>query len=315
MNFNLANAVLFAHLSKLAYETFEVNRTSLEVPLKSLGFSLIQVFNNPATNTQGYLATNGEYSVLCFRGTEQNHLDILTDLKARLLAGEDAGEHTGFFSAFESVAAEIEMALEKVRGRPLYATGHSLGGALAKAAILEISSPDWAACYTYGSPAICVNERAKDNKIPVFLIVNAGDIVPRILSLSPILAALALVLLKLLRPIIKIFKSEPRHWDQWIQDMTLLLPDLGKYQHFGTIHFIDNKRTLRVLEKTPDSLKTFSESLSPNWKKCFEDHSIALYIQSLEYIRGDIQQDPAAPTLATLVAQTQLVEDSPKVEI
>lgn len=281
VEFELEKAVIFAKLSDLAYKPFEKDVGLLKEPLKALGFSLVgSPFNSPDTQTQGYLATNGRFAVLCFRGTEANYFDILTDLRARLLTGKDSGEHSGFFSAFESISSHVKHGLNQVSNLPVYATGHSLGGALAKVSILELPDTGFSACYTFGSPAICDEQRAKDNQVPVFLVVNAADAVPRILSLSPTFVRIALGIMKILRPLLcRIFRSV-EHWDRWITELERLLPDLHKYEHFGAIHFIGQDGSIQKLPRA-DSLRLFFGIVGKNWKRSFEDHAIAGYIASL----------------------------------
>jgi hypothetical protein len=65
-------------------------------------------------------------------------------------------------------------------GYTLYLTGHSLGGALALIATREIGSDSTGACYTFGQPRVSGYGFAQDIKTPIYRVVNASDIVPRV---------------------------------------------------------------------------------------------------------------------------------------
>ena len=71
--------------------------------------------------------------------------------------------------------------------RPVYLTGHSLGGALAMMATAELSNHEddklrdsIAACYTFGSPK--VGNRSFDQfvKVPLYRVTNGIDLVPAV---------------------------------------------------------------------------------------------------------------------------------------
>src|SRR5262245_57188388 len=140
------NAQFLAVASSLAYrpeaeaaEAFQ-SELGLEARLFSVG------------NTQAYVATNDDHIVVAFRGTEspakmeglkdwlltdaanlliQPQGDLGTDFAA---AGVVARWHDGFMKALASIwdpVAESVQAERKKNDRPVWITGHSLGGALA----------------------------------------------------------------------------------------------------------------------------------------------------------------------------------------
>ena len=152
-------------------------------------FELVNVFD--VGGTQAFLARRNRDGagdrgmlVLAFRGTEKSLQDWKTDLRARLVPARDEGKpgliHQGFQESYYAVEAQIETALAKFPGEPLYLTGHSLGGALAVVATRFLDAGNLAACYTFGSPRVGDLSLAQEFKTPIYRMVNAADAVPRL---------------------------------------------------------------------------------------------------------------------------------------
>lgn len=188
-------AWILASMSHLAYDRYEDDKNPklLELftaKLKSGGFKLLEIYNSPETDTQAFLAANGDYAVLAFRGTEvTSRKDIMTDAKAKRIVDIEGRVHGGFRAAFESVKQKIEKGILGLDNIPLYITGHSLGAALATVATQELeNNPDIkgriAACYTYGSPRVGNTQYDKNFKAPIYRMVNTTDIV----TIVPLLA-------------------------------------------------------------------------------------------------------------------------------
>jgi triacylglycerol lipase len=186
-------AWICASMSHLAYDQFELGNEEIdrqfEAKLESGGFKLIDTFNSDKTGTQAFLAANDNFAVLAFRGTEKNWLDVQTDILARRVRTSSGRIHAGFRQAYDSVAPKIEVSLKKIGKRPLYITGHSLGGALATVATESLeSNPKFefqvAACYSFGSPRVGNAEYDPNIKSSFFRIVNTADIV----TVIPLLA-------------------------------------------------------------------------------------------------------------------------------
>lgn len=188
-------AWILASMSHLAYDRFEDDKNPklLELftaKLKSGGFKLLEIYNSPETDTQAFLAANGDYAVLAFRGTEvTSRKDIMTDAKAKRIVDIEGRVHGGFRAAYDSVKQKIEKGILGLDNIPLYITGHSLGAALATVATQELeNNPDIkgriAACYTYGSPRVGNTQYDKNFKAPIYRMVNTTDIV----TIVPLLA-------------------------------------------------------------------------------------------------------------------------------
>ena len=108
--------------------------------------------------------------------------DIRADVKARQTACPTGGRlHSGFKEQYDDVACRVETVLdnEDVKGKPLFITGHSLGGAVATIAARRLSADRRiAACYTFGSPRVGTEEWVSRIKTPIYRIVNSADPVP-----------------------------------------------------------------------------------------------------------------------------------------
>ncbi|WP_237058184.1 lipase family protein [Microbulbifer sediminum] len=119
--------------------------------------------------------------VLCFRGTEINAWDIITDLRFPLMpAGNEGRVHTGFKRAFENVRTQIENDLLQKPKLPLYIFGHSLGGALALICTRELNPDGDGATYVYGCPRTGDQPYFRRVKTPIYRLEMGGDPVPMV---------------------------------------------------------------------------------------------------------------------------------------
>jgi hypothetical protein len=162
-------------------------------------------------NTQAYLATNDEHIVVAFRGTESpNSVEglkdwLLTDAVNLLIlpegdlgtdfvaAGVGARFHQGFMKALAEIwdpLAEAVAAERQKNDRPVWVTGHSLGGALALLAAWRFKRKFVPVhqVYTFGAPMIGNTEAAQaiDRELPekIFRCVNAPDPIPKLPTVS-----------------------------------------------------------------------------------------------------------------------------------
>ncbi len=162
-------------------------------------------------NTQVYIAESPDHIVVAFRGTENpTSIDglkdwLLTDAMNLLVvpegrlghdlsaAGVGAKFHKGFVDAiaeiWEPLRDDVEARMKKA-DRPLWITGHSLGGALALLAAWLLKRRFIAVhqIYTYGAPMIG-NQKASDAfnkefKGQIFRYVSGRDPVPKLPGLS-----------------------------------------------------------------------------------------------------------------------------------
>jgi len=185
-------ALLMAKLAKRAYDPFEDDASFAEFKkvFAPLGLDVCAKLVDKAAGTAGVVLASPDLIVIVFRGTE-NLLDWRTNMRlawTELQGGVKV--HTGFFGAYKPIR---DLLFEKVRDliqakpRPVYITGHSLGGALAVMATAELANHDEAvvrdsiaACYTFGCPK--AGDRSFDQyvKVPLYRITNGVDLVPAV---------------------------------------------------------------------------------------------------------------------------------------
>ena len=164
-----------------------------------------------ADNTQAYVCTNADHIVVAFRGTEsptsiEGLKDwLLTDAVNLLMvpggrlgtdlagAGVGARFHQGFVNAIGEIWEPVYQAVDgelKKSDRPLWITGHSLGGALALLAgwLFHRKMIAVHQIYTFGGPMVgnadAVAAIDREFKGKIFRFVNSPDPVPRLPMMS-----------------------------------------------------------------------------------------------------------------------------------
>jgi triacylglycerol lipase len=199
------NAQALAVASDLAYYS-EAEGAPAFLEQLGLNAKLISV-----GNTQVYVATNDDHIVVAFRGTEsptsiEGLKDwLLTDAANLLIlpegrlgtdlaaAGVGARFHQGFVNAIASVWDPLFEAVDverKKTDRPIWITGHSLGGALAVLAawLFRRKFVNVHQVYTFGGPMIgndvAVKAIDKDFQDKIFRYVNGLDPVPKLPTFS-----------------------------------------------------------------------------------------------------------------------------------
>lgn len=125
--------------------------------------------------------------MLAFRGTT-DFRDWRTNfnfLKKKIYINEEdyIRVHRGFWSAYNFGGEDIEFDLNhlaELQEKPLYITGHSLGGALAQIATAYSTRDSIAACYTFGAPRVGNKKFDIVVKPPHYRVTNNNDFVPGI---------------------------------------------------------------------------------------------------------------------------------------
>ena len=186
-------ALLMAKLALRAYDHFDLDDaawTKFNDELCCQGFTSGKGLIDHDIGTAGFVFEGPEIIVVVFRGTEDD-LDWMTNVNLRFVTLQGGTRvHTGFFQAYwpirETMFEFITSAIRK-KPRPVYLTGHSLGGALALMATAELANHDdatvrdsIAACYTFGCPRAGDSSFDQYVKAPLYRITNGVDLVPAI---------------------------------------------------------------------------------------------------------------------------------------
>ena len=206
------NAWWLAEFSLLAYENADPVRAVLN-SVEGLEINRFAWFESSAqeggTGTQGFGLDAGDFAVVCFRGTEFYHPTDIRRLPARLiqmasdiyldakaLPAEQVDQapifnvpiHTGFYRALSSVWDGLSRFIDGLDGKPIWVTGHSLGGAIATLVAYQFPA-HVRGLYTYGSP--CVGTAQFADKFAglavaekTFRYVHGNDFVAKVLEVS-----------------------------------------------------------------------------------------------------------------------------------
>jgi triacylglycerol lipase len=164
-----------------------------------------------ADNTQAYLAHNADHVVVAFRGSESpnsldgvkdwlltNALNLLVQPQGELstefaAAGAGARFHQGFVTAITEIWPQLYPAVDaelRKKDRPLWVTGHSLGGALALLAawLFKRKFLNVHQVVTFGAPMVGNKDVAeaigREFAGKVFRYVNGPDPVPLLPMMS-----------------------------------------------------------------------------------------------------------------------------------
>lgn len=154
--------------------------------LKQMDIRFTKVHGFNINGSQAVIVEHHNYNVLCFRGSDQTS-DWVKN--ARFISTKDFGYslHRGFKEAVDDLYSMVRNRLYSVGHRkPLYITGHSLGGAMAVICAMRFSEPciKFAGLYTFGQPRVFKNGSAQKFgrvvKGKYFRYENNNDAVPHL---------------------------------------------------------------------------------------------------------------------------------------
>ena len=273
-------------IDTIAYDHDE-ERNQLESELVTIRIQLVETFDR--SGTQAILVASQKVIALAFRGTEATSVkDIKTDLKAKTTQCETGGKiHIGFQEAYEKVAVDIQAKINEpqFQEKPLFITGHSLGGALAMIAAKKLSHEGGiAACYTFGAPRVGDEEWISDIKTPVYRLVNAADCVPMLPPGDEIVSCIAWISRVVSKIHVPLLSPGAEALSRW------LLSNYGGYRHGGHMRFLTNcsggsYEHVRLLYAVSPfrRVKGYFVKKLP-WKKFLSDHSMSIYRKKLMII-------------------------------
>lgn len=157
--YRLHNAFMLLWASALAESK---DRKVILSGLKRWGFQGTELIGKPRFGAYGFFAAQDEFNLLSFRGTnsfrEALSNTFFMPLPFQELGFTGAG-HRGMMHHFKQLLKESEAILKRndpEQRKPLFVTGHSLGGAMALLHALYLVKNGWnvAAVYTSGQPHV-----------------------------------------------------------------------------------------------------------------------------------------------------------------
>ena len=234
-------AHVFAEIAFACYWSDEYMRELCD----HFGICDLRYFNYDGA--QAYILGNEHDTIVAYRGTEATDWnDIRADLKVWKVVAETVGKvHGGFKDEVDHLWPELEKALA-TNEKPLYFTGHSLGGAMAqicaaRCTLAAIESKPLEV-QTFGSPRVGDKRYITHCKVKKIRWVNNNDFVPR------------------------------------------FPPAVFGYRHTGLEMYIDSAGNISGktgLKKFADGLKGFAGALKKAQLDHFSDHLMPGYIHPL----------------------------------
>ncbi len=168
-----------ARLSALVYEPFPLIAQHLGDRLHSW---------HTHDGTEAMIVDDMEYVSVVFRGTQVSERFSVEDIMSNLRLGKvdwPAGgrAHRGYAEACLDVSADVWAALQQFRDgtgwrRPVFYTGHSLGGTLAT--LMATLPPSPTATYTFGAPRAGNAAVHQGRTSPLYRLVHGNDFAPHV---------------------------------------------------------------------------------------------------------------------------------------
>jgi hypothetical protein len=269
-SFNRANALYLAHASDVAYQ-----RAPADAARERLGLNAI-AFLNKVTRTRGFLGVCDTHAVLAFRGSDPVTLpNWVTDAVVKLVEQDeyDGRVHHGFSSVLRRTWDKVERIIDEAKDKPLFLTGHSMGGALAvltACRLAKIGRPP-VAIYTFGSPRVGDRAFCAGYALPTYRVVNGLDLVPE----------MPLASMKRLLP------AKPRFTnDKILGQLKRMARRVPCYGHVKTLVYIDRDGEITCdADVEPWHAHAVALAIATRGKTFLEgitDHLISNYIRGLE---------------------------------
>lgn len=128
----------------------------VENKAKSLGFDKCLTVSSPFHSQVAYIVSGSDVVVVVFRGTDDTE-DWFINANMYLHYLEVGEIHTGFAGAYGMVQTSIVEEVTRLKPKPVWITGHSLGGAMALTCavdMIEFQNQSVDGVITFGQPKI-----------------------------------------------------------------------------------------------------------------------------------------------------------------
>lgn len=197
------NAYLLALASETIYpQTLGVKskdhkafKTKFEATVRRWGIKKCEFIQHTGTDTEAVVMSTDKVVVVVFRGSETGDLTsaikdwIVSDARIRMIdmptLGKGVKVHVGFWKALDSVHTSVTREIARqggFKGKSVFLTGHSLGGALATLCAMRLSKEGKSgmAVYTYGAPRVGNDKFQLSFPVNLQRYVYKNDLVPMV---------------------------------------------------------------------------------------------------------------------------------------
>ncbi len=188
------NATTMAQLANLVYQKkSDTDQTpdqeEIINKLRDIDSEYLSVYGFDKNSAQAMVVSHKDFIGIAFRGTNEinDWLDNLNAFPEIALFGKF---HRGFYRSVEDLWSDIKSHVEKIRQdlgkKPVFITGHSLGGAMASVAAAKYIHKDepFTSVYTFGQPRAMTRNTARTFNAEAggryFRFQNNEDIVTRV---------------------------------------------------------------------------------------------------------------------------------------
>lgn len=186
-------ALKAGYMSAVAYENASVIASWQCSPCKKYPITSPTVFSNSTGNIQGFVGYSSVDNAIfvSFRGSQDIKnwiLNLETTMTGYSLCS-GCQVHKGFYSGFQMVRSQVMTQVQALKAKyptaTILVTGHSLGGALAVLAAVELQNSygSVADVYTFGQPRVGNIPFAAyytTHLANTFRVIHYGDIVPHL---------------------------------------------------------------------------------------------------------------------------------------
>lgn len=123
--------------------------------LKQIDNRFFKVHGFNVHGSQAIVVEHEMFNAVCFRGTDEGS-DWIKNLSLISSGISGYSVHSGFKNALDNVYSTIKNRMHSVQEKPLYITGHSLGGAMAVICAIRflVSYVKFEGLYTFGQPRV-----------------------------------------------------------------------------------------------------------------------------------------------------------------